>query len=266
MGSEYGIGDFSILCRLTVKALRYYQEEGLIQPSRVDEWSGYRYYGEDALDRARLVKTLRDWDFTIAEIRSALALARSDEELKPFLRAKLAEMERHARELKIKQSQLETLIDTMGEEDMKVSFDIVIKELAAFRAATNRVKGSYSDYGKYVSGVFSKFGRWMGGKPLCFYYDEEYKEGDADFEPGIPLRVGAPTEGTREVPACRAACIVHQGSYDSLHRSYQALTDYVKKNGLEVLRPTREIYLKGPGMFFKGNPAKYLTEIQFPIK
>ena len=29
--------------------------------------------------------------------------------------------------------------------------------------------------------------------------------------------------------------------------------------------PSREIYLKGPGMFFKGNPHKYVTEIQLPI-
>ena len=30
--------------------------------------------------------------------------------------------------------------------------------------------------------------------------------------------------------------------------------------------PTREVYIKGPGMIFKGNPAKYLTEIQVMIK
>jgi effector-binding domain-containing protein len=59
---------------------------------------------------------------------------------------------------------------------------------------------------------------------------------------------------------------VHQGSYDSLGRSYQALTDYVRTKGLEVEKPTREVYLKGPGMFLRGNPAKYLTEIQFPLR
>jgi hypothetical protein len=29
-----------------------------------------------------------------------------------------------------------------------------------------------------------------------------------------------------------------------------------------ILMPTREVYLQGPGMLFKGNPARYLTEIQ----
>jgi len=30
--------------------------------------------------------------------------------------------------------------------------------------------------------------------------------------------------------------------------------------------PTRELYVKGPGMIFKGNPKKYLTEIQILIR
>jgi hypothetical protein len=32
------------------------------------------------------------------------------------------------------------------------------------------------------------------------------------------------------------------------------------------MQPTREIYLKGPGMIFKGNPENYLTEIQIMIE
>jgi effector-binding domain-containing protein len=38
--------------------------------------------------------------------------------------------------------------------------------------------------------------------------------------------------------------------------------EYLKSHKLEPLSPTREVYLKGPGMIFRGNPRKYLTEIQ----
>jgi hypothetical protein len=34
----------------------------------------------------------------------------------------------------------------------------------------------------------------------------------------------------------------------------------------EVAGPTREVYIKGPGMIFRGNPKKYLTEIQMLIR
>lgn len=33
-----------------------------------------------------------------------------------------------------------------------------------------------------------------------------------------------------------------------------------------VFKAIREIYIKGPGMMFKGNPEKYITEILYPIE
>ena len=52
----------------------------------------------------------------------------------------------------------------------------------------------------------------------------------------------------------------------NLGRSYSKILEHVEKAGIEVLLPTREVYLKGPGMIFRGNSRKYLTEIQMLIK
>ncbi|HNT30299.1 MAG TPA: MerR family transcriptional regulator, partial [bacterium] len=43
------------------------------------------------------------------------------------------------------------------------------------------------------------------------------------------------------------------------------ITAYVNEHGYTVTLPTREIYLKGPGMIFRGNPNNYLTEIQMLV-
>jgi len=53
------IGEFARASRLSPKALRLYDELGLLRPVRVDEYSGYRYYSPDQLDQARLVAWLR---------------------------------------------------------------------------------------------------------------------------------------------------------------------------------------------------------------
>lgn len=37
------IGEFSKLSQMTVKALRFYEKEGLLIPASVDEWTGYRF-------------------------------------------------------------------------------------------------------------------------------------------------------------------------------------------------------------------------------
>jgi protein phosphatase len=62
------IGEFARLSRLSPKALRLYDELGLLRPARVDEWSGYRYYAPSQLERARLVAWLRRLGMPLAQI------------------------------------------------------------------------------------------------------------------------------------------------------------------------------------------------------
>jgi protein phosphatase len=62
------IGEFARLSRLSPKALRLYDELGLLRPCRVDEWSGYRYYAPSQLERARLVGWLRRLGLPLAQI------------------------------------------------------------------------------------------------------------------------------------------------------------------------------------------------------
>lgn len=63
------IGEFARRSRLSPKALRLYDELGLLAPASVDDDSGYRYYAESQLDRARLIAALRQLQISLAEIR-----------------------------------------------------------------------------------------------------------------------------------------------------------------------------------------------------
>ena len=148
------------------------------------------------------------------------------------------------------------------------SFEVEEKPLEAIKIAGVRMKGKYSDCGKGFGRIGKSFGRYICGKPLCLYYDNEYRPDDADFEACMPVKGGKEVEGIsiRQLPAGRCVSLLHKGPYDDLGRSYAKILEYVKTKGYEVVMPTREVYLKGPGMIFKGNPKKYLTEIQFLIK
>lgn len=67
------IGRFSTLCRLTVKALRHYDDLGLLRPAMVDPDSGYRYYSvARALDAER-IRLLRSLGVPLEEIRAILS-------------------------------------------------------------------------------------------------------------------------------------------------------------------------------------------------
>lgn len=69
---EVSIGEFARRARLSVSALRLYDERGVLVPVRVDRESGYRYYDLGQVPRARLVAMLRQLDMPLAAVKEAL--------------------------------------------------------------------------------------------------------------------------------------------------------------------------------------------------
>ena len=72
------IGAFARISRLSIKALRLYDESGLLPPVCIDPETGYRYYDPAQLERARLVAWLRRLDMPLARIRLVCDLCETD--------------------------------------------------------------------------------------------------------------------------------------------------------------------------------------------
>jgi DNA-binding transcriptional MerR regulator len=70
---EISIGEFARRSRLSLKALRLYDERGVLVPARVDQASGYRYYGTAQLEAARLVVMLRQLQLPLKAVKELLA-------------------------------------------------------------------------------------------------------------------------------------------------------------------------------------------------
>jgi DNA-binding transcriptional MerR regulator len=75
---EISIGEFARRSRLSLKALRLYDERGVLVPSRVDQASGYRYYDTAQLDQARLVVMMRQLQLPLAAVKELLACDPAD--------------------------------------------------------------------------------------------------------------------------------------------------------------------------------------------
>lgn len=60
--------------------------------------------------------------------------------------------------------------------------------------------------------------------------------------------------------------ILHIGSYASEEPTIKKLKKFIEEKGYEICGDHEEEYLKGPGMFFKGNPDKYYTIIRYRVK
>jgi len=53
------IGEFSQMMQVTVKTLRHYEQKGLLLPDEVDEWTGYRYYSIDQMQKLQSIRDLQ---------------------------------------------------------------------------------------------------------------------------------------------------------------------------------------------------------------
>lgn len=130
-----------------------------------------------------------------------------------------------------------------------------------------RYTGKYEDCGQYFGQLCRKVGWSMGGKPFCMYYDFEYKEDGAQVEVCVPLKQEKQIVGldVRVLLGGRCISLLHKGPYTELKHSYEKLIAYIKEKKIKIQCPSREIYHKGPGMIFRGNPKNYMSEIQFMI-
>jgi DNA-binding transcriptional MerR regulator len=74
------IGEFAAATQLSAKALRLYDEQGLLQPAKIDPGSGYRYYTTDQVTIGRLIRTLRDMGLALADVARVVAAERAQAE------------------------------------------------------------------------------------------------------------------------------------------------------------------------------------------
>ena len=64
----YKIGEVSEKVGLSIKTLRYYDKFGILKPSYVDKFTGYRYYTDDDVLKCEYIKLLKSLDYTLKEI------------------------------------------------------------------------------------------------------------------------------------------------------------------------------------------------------
>ena len=263
----YKIGEFSKITHLTIKTLRYYDEQKILIPSYRTE-SKYRLYNQEDFKKAELIICLKNLDFSITEIKEVLENCKDKEDLRYFLEEKKQFIYHKIEKQKSTIEQINHLLTpNANEEENKIEYVIQMKQIPSIRVACIRYQGKYNEVGKYIGQIYQAIKGKQIGEPFNLYYDTEYKE-IADIELCIPIQKTATVQGieVKTLPEIRALSTIHIGSYERLNHAYKAILDYASNNQFECLTPSREIYYKGPGMIFKGNINKYKTEILLPIR
>ena len=117
--SLYKIGALSKRMGKTARALRFYEQLGLLVPQKRSA-SGYRLYGEEAITQVTWIETLQSIGFSLGEIKSFLDnLEKAQnapskmEQIKEFYQEQLAETQKTIHKLQSLAAELSSSLDAL---------------------------------------------------------------------------------------------------------------------------------------------------------
>jgi DNA-binding transcriptional MerR regulator len=229
------IGQFSAASRLSPKALRLYDEHGLLTPARVDPDSGYRLYRAEQLRDATTIRLLRACGMPLAEIKAFVA-APSEAALDDYERTLAAELGERRRILRYLRQRLE-------EEPM---FDVRTKHVEEQPYVSRQKRVRIEDLEPFIVSTISELAVQSEPSDHAFtLYHGEVNERDDG-----PVEVCVPTKGgDKRLPAGEVAYTVATGAqceFPEIIGAYDAVAEWAQREGRELAGPPREIYRSDP--------------------
>ncbi|MGN0747571.1 MAG: MerR family transcriptional regulator [Aristaeellaceae bacterium] len=262
----YKIGMFAAMNHVTVKTLRFYEEQRLLLPALIHPDTGYRFYTLSQMAELHRITALKQAGFTLEEIAGIHAGADEKAVLlkkKAALLARIAELTR----------QIAVVDGYLAHGKTGLSAPVLLKTIPAATVACMHVRlTSYDDLFDRMpemGALMEKAGCECALPEYCFTAYPEPGYRDADIPAEICEAVTAAKEATgalrfRTLPAVQAACVFHRGSYRTLPEAYETVLRYVEENGYEVAGDIRESYIDG--VWNRDDESQWLSEIQVPVR
>ena len=278
------IGDLSKLSQVSVKTLRYYDEVGLLNPSQVDRFTGYRYYSIEQIPRLNRILAFKDLGFSLEQVARLLDENLPPAQIRGMLRMKQAEIQDQLEEEHARLRRVEARLRQIEQEDSMPIYDVVLKKVGPQTVIS--IRDTLPTFGDQVS-LWIELANYLisrkakaAGPSITIYHDPEYRERDVDLETATPVSAPLPESqrvNGRELPGIDlAATLIHKGGYENIGQTYSALVSWIEANGYRIAGPNREVYLlcadnvyDDPtvfGEYVTDNPDEFLTEIQFPVE
>ena len=268
------IGDFSNICKVSTKTLRYYAEIGLILPEEINPENGYRYYSINQLQTMLLIKRLKAYNFSLEEIKSILQSEDLKEEnLYLLLINKKKEIERQVKEFQDKLKQLNNDILNLKEGKSIMSYltdiNINLVEVPSMNLLYIRKMVQEHEFPDEYNNSFGKLLEkiqedklTIEAPPMVLFHSSEYSPFGLDTEFAIPVKEYV--KGTRDFnPGLCLKTVVH-GSYSDLSSVYAKQIQWAEKEGYECTSALFEVYVTDPSEV--KNENELITEVYYPVK
>ncbi len=274
----FRIGEFSKIARVTTRQLRYYDECGLLQPARIDEETGYRYYSASQLPRLHQILALKDMGLSLDQIARFLTDEVSPDELRGMLAMKKAQLELQVQEELLRIQQIETRISQIESDGMLRDYDVVIQEIPEQKLLSVRTLiGSFEDGIQMLYEINRilpmRAGRNALGPLTIVMHSDEYVTEQLDIEIGFQVKHEIVDEillsnGLRltlsTLPAVpQMATVARQGVFGDTISCYSIAGTWIEDNGYQIAGTMREVF-RSP--LIPGKEDEIVLETQIPVE
>lgn len=269
------IGKFSQISHLSQRALRIYDEKGILIPQIRDELTGYRYYSTSQIADAIQIRLLVSLGFGIQEMEQILKWKGQEPlKLNQIFNKKLIETQLEIQRLKKVEEILIQNRNPINILQMNTT-EPQIKEIPKIRVICRRQIGEYSIVKDLVENLIQEILHpdnqrnfvTINGPVIYMNHEKEFKENQADIEIAIPITgnimIHTDSIELKNLTEGKIVCCLYTGPYEEIPDVYARAHLYVYENGYEIRDITRELYLNNP---METKPEELLTEIQIPIK
>lgn len=261
------IGEFAQLGNVSVRALRFYHEAGLLEPRHVDPSTNYRSYDTKQLQDLQDIRLYKAMRFSLAEIRDLLQKRLSPAERHQILRDRRALLKQRIAGDMENLARIEAQLHAAAHRNAQASWRIEMRETQPVWVASTRHKiRSYDEAGGLFDEIERRIGQeFMLGKRAALWHTCANDGPQIDCEALRFLkRRASPARGVRvyHMPAVRVVSLFHTGAEESIPQAYQALHTWLGRSGFVSRGPKCEIYWVEPP---KGREGESLTEIRLPV-
>lgn len=184
------MGRFAQAVGLTRKALRLYDQLGILVPDHIDPDSGYRYFSLSQYERARKIRLLRAMEMPLADIRRVLDAATLEEALQLIEDCQLA-FESRSDQIR---SAYRKVLSVLKKEAEPMAVSVEIKTLPAFRAVSIKRRIKVPEFHSFIPQALDQLKAHLEGvdaqitgEPLCFYYGPLNENDDGPVEICLPF-------------------------------------------------------------------------------
>jgi DNA-binding transcriptional MerR regulator len=269
MSVRLPIGEFSRMTYLSIRALRFYHEAGILVPATVDPATGYRYYAPAQLPVAQVIRRLRDLQMPLDEIGTVVA-APDVAARNAAIGAHLARMQAQLAATQTTVASLQALLEQPAERPA-----IEHRSVPATRVLAIGGEVTMDGLEDWWSAAFEELDDGLrrqqvqrAGPAGALYHKEFFEVEQGQVTAFVPVPAGSTVTGrgraaVQLLPAAELAVAVHRGDWADLDRTYGALGTYVAEREIGVDGPIREYYtviVAG-----EADEAEARTEVCWPV-